>query len=226
MKTHFEISGKVGKWIQKFLENRKQQVLVKGTKSDDSKFVSGAIQGSVIGAVIFLIFVTDMTQNVEADAKLLIDDAKVKDKIKTEDDVEKLQDDLDKLYQWEENNKIKFNGTKFQVLGYGSNQDIKDETCYCTSNMEDIIQRVTSLRDLGVILSEDGKFDNHIQKVFSKVRQKFGWMLRTFYTRRSDILKQLWKTLAQCHIEYCSQLYMPRQSQGMQAIEKLFYDVS
>ena len=75
-------------------------------------------------------------------------------------------------------------------------------------------------------MSEDGKFDDHIEKVVSKVRQKIGWMLRTFYTRRMYILKQLWKTLIQCHIDYCSQLYMPGQSQGLQAIEKLFYDFS
>ena len=48
--------------------------------------------------------------------------------------------------------------------------------------------------------------------------------MRSFHTRRVDILKQLWKTLIQCHIDYCSQLYMPGQAQGMLALEKLFYD--
>ena len=46
----------------------------------------------------------------------------------------------------------------------------------------------------------------------------------SFHTRRLDILKQLWKTLIQCHIDYCSQLYMPGQAQGMLALEKLLYD--
>ena len=50
--------------------------------------------------------------------------------------------------------------------------------------------------------------------------------MRTFFTRRTDIMKQLWKTLIQCDIDYCSQLYMPGQTKGMQAIEKLLYDFS
>lgn len=77
---------------------------------------------------------------------------------------------------------------------------------------------------MGVILSDDGKFQDHIDKVFKKVRQKVGWIMRSFYTRRTDIMKHFWKTLVQCHIDYCSQLYMPGQTQGMQAIEKLFYN--
>ena len=73
-------------------------------------------------------------------------------------------------------------------------------------------------------MSDDGKFQYHIEKVSKKVRQKVGWILRSFYTRRTDIMKHLWKTLVQCHIDYCSQLYMPGQAQGMLAIEKLFYN--
>ena len=92
---------------------------------------------------------------------------------------------------------------------------------YFTESMAEMIQIVSLLRDLGVIMSDDGKFEEHIQNVVSKIRQKVGWMLRTFYTRRKDILKQLWKTLLQCHIDYCSQLYMPSQSQALQAMRHL-----
>ena len=117
-----------------------------------------------------------------------------------------------------------FNGSKFQILRYGSNEELKTDTLYFTDNTENIIERFSSLRDLGVILSDDGKFDSHIEKVSKTVRQKVGWILRTFYTRRTDHLKHLWKTLVQCHIDYCSQLYFPGQAQGKQDIEKLFYN--
>ena len=85
---------------------------------------------------------------------------------------------------------------------------------------------LTILACLGVILSEDGKFGDHVEKVAKKVRQKAGWIFRSFYTRRVDVLKHLWKTLIQCHIDYCSQLYMPGQAQGLQTIEMLFYNFS
>ena len=156
--------------------------------------------------------------------KIFVDDAKMKDSISTEEDVEKLQENLEKLYSWEADNKIKFNGTKFQVVRYGQNEELKNSTMYFTANMEDVIQQYDSIRDLGIIVSDDAKFDKHMEKVISTVRQKIGWVFRTFYTRRTDILKQLWKSVIQCHIDYCSQLYKPGQSKGMLSIEKLFYD--
>ena len=103
-------------------------------------------------------------------------------------------------------------------------EDMKEDTLYFTDNYENIIERYSSLRDLGVILSEDGKFKLHIEKVATKVRQKIGWILRSFFTRNANHLKQLWKTLVQCHIDYCSQLFMPGQLGEMQVIEKLFYN--
>ena len=115
-----------------------------------------------------------------------------------------------------------FNGSKFQILRYGSNEELKTDTLYFTDNTENIIERFSSLRDLGVILSDDGKFDSHIEKVSKTVRQKVGWILRTFYTRRTDHLKHLWKTLVQCHIDYCSPLYFPGQAQGSRILKSWF----
>ena len=80
--------------------------------------------------------------------------------------------------------------------------------------------------DLGVIMSDNGKFEDHLEKVVKTVRRKVGWILRTFSSRRTSIMKQLWKTLVQCHVDYCSQLYKPNTAQGMAEIEKLFLDFS
>ena len=88
--------------------------------------------------------------------------------------------------------------------------------------MEEVIEHFSNLRNLGVILYDDSKFDHHIEKVVSKVRLKLGWILRTFYRRNVAELKQLWKTLFQCHIDYCSQLYKPGQSKAMHC--RMVYD--
>ena len=167
-----------------------------------------------------------MKKEVKSKLKLFVEVAKFKSAIKNEGDVEKLQEDMDRLYFWQEDNNMKFNGAKFQLLRYGTDEDLKENTLYFTANMEEIIQQYSSLRDLGFIMTDNGRFEEHIDKVTRTVRQKVGWVLRTLYTRRSDIMKQLWKTLIQCHIDYCSQLYMPSLAHGMQSIEKLFYDYS
>ena len=109
-------------------------------------------------------------------------------------------------------------------MRYGAKEELKNSTSYFTEHMEDVIQQFASLRDLGIAMSESGKFEEHIDKVVRTVRRKIGWILRTFQTRRTDVMKQLWKTLVQCHIDYCSQLYKPGTAQGIAAIEKLFFD--
>ena len=128
---------------------------------------------------------------------------------------------MEVIYSWQELNNMAFNANKFEVLRYGKNQVLKESSEYLTPKAEDIIERKECLRDLGIQISEDGKFTKHIEFVASKVRQKCGWVLRTFKCRNTHFLKFLWKSLIQGHIDYCSQLYIPMQSSGLQTIENL-----
>ena len=139
MKNKYGIQGKLWEWLKNFLFERKQQVLIEETKSEESAVISGAVQGSVLGPVFFLMFIGDITEDIEANTKLFVDDAKVKDLIETEEDVEKLQESMNKLYEWERNNQMKFNGSKFQLLRYGPKEDIKNNTMYFTGEMEEVI---------------------------------------------------------------------------------------
>ena len=138
-----------------------------------------------------------------------------------EKDVESLQSDLDKLYMWQEQNNMLFNGSKFEVLRYGKNYILKESTSYFTPNYQDIIEEKESLRDLGIIMSNDCSFSSHVEVVCGQVRKKSGWILRTFQSRKTQLMKFLWKTLVQGHIDYCSQLYFPTKSSDMEKIENL-----
>ena len=80
------------------------------------------MQGSVLGHVFFLMFIGDITEDIEGSTKLFVDDTKAKKQIKTEEDVEKLQESMNKPYSWETGNKMKFNGSKFQIPWYGPNK--------------------------------------------------------------------------------------------------------
>ena len=98
------------------MKNRVQKVVIKETVSEEVKVISGAVQGSVLGPIFFLMFIGDITDDITANTKLFVDDAKIKSCINNEEDVEELQMNLDKLFKWEEENKMKFNGSKFQLL--------------------------------------------------------------------------------------------------------------
>ena len=117
--------------------------------------------------------------------------------VNTFEDVEALQDDLNKLYQWQETNNMAFNSNKFEVLRYGWNQELKNSTEYLTPDSEDLIDRKEALRDLGIQMSDTGKFSNHVESVCSRVRQKCGWILRTFNSQNTFFMKFMWKSLVQ-----------------------------
>ena len=218
------IKGRLGRWLHNFLSNRKQKVVVNGVSSSVTNVTSGVPQGTVLGPILFLIYISDIGENVSALKQVYVDDTKIKKGIKSEKDIEDLQDDLEKLYDWAEKNNMVFNGTKFQVIRYGDDEDLKNSTEYFTEGTSDIIERSETLRDLGVILSDDATFNEHVQHVVKKVRQKTGWVLRTFYSRRQDIMKTLFKSLIAPHVDYCSQLWMPIKPTQVQTIEKLQKD--
>ena len=177
-------------------------------KSKWSEIISGIPQGSVLGPILFLIYISDIGEDLNVDTLVYVDDTKVKQRVNSEEDIECLQKELQKLDNWAKENNMKFNGKKFQVVRYGQNEELKNSTEYFAGNFEEIIERFETIRDLGVQLSDDASFDEQIEKVVKKARQKSGWIFRTFYCRRPDFLKQMFKSLVQPHIDYCSQLWM------------------
>ena len=205
------------------MSGRTQKVIVNGTSSASSSVTSGVPQGTVLGALLFLIYISDIGEKVKAIKKIYVDDTKVKKAIQKEEDVEDLQEDLERMYDWARSNNMFFNGTKFQVVRYGPNEDLKNNTSYFT-DADEIVDRFESLRDLGVILNDKANFEDHVEHVTKKVRQKIGWVLRTFYCRRTDFMKTIFKTLIVPHVDYCSQLWMPIKPGPILAVEKLQKD--
>ena len=146
------------------------------------------------------------------------DDTRTSKEVKSLIDSFKLQHDLNKIYKWAERNNMEFNDLKFEHIQYGENKELRNITHYITKNGVKI-EKKTHVKDLGVIMSDDCSFSEHINKVVGKAEEISGWILRTFTTRSALPMLTLWKSLVIPHLDYCSQLWCPRTKGEIQKLE-------
>ena len=103
-------------WINSFLTNRTQQVVLEGIASGTVDVTSGVPQGSVLGPILFFIFINDLPQSLSPKVRLFADDAILYFEVASADDCQMLQSDFNKLTKWEEKWLMSFNPSKCEVL--------------------------------------------------------------------------------------------------------------
>ena len=215
-----KIKGKVGHWIKEFLTNRKFKVIANGTMSESEDVMSGVPQETVLAAILFIIMISDIDENVKACiVRCFADDTRVSKKIQDEEDKSKMQEDLCSIYKWAEDNAMKFNDTKFEQLNYGILNNVPIEPYKNPSN-EDIASS-TIVKDLGVVTNSNLTFKEHIDSIITSSRITSGMILRTFTTRDTKVMIQLFKTYIRIKLEYCCSVWSPVQQGVINEIERV-----
>lgn len=160
------IDGKLGIWLYSFLTDQTQEVIANNEISDKIGVKSGVPQGSILGPVIFLIMIDSITKLDEENyLDIFADDTKVSVKVSTETEASKVQDLLDKLYEWAIENNMEFNGDKLECLKHGKQNDLMDSYEYLQPKYSGAIQETLVIRDLGIIISRNGDFSEHINMI-------------------------------------------------------------
>ena len=217
------IGGQLGRWLHAFLTNRTQSVIVERRKSKPKPVLSGVPQGSVLGPLLFLVLIGDIDSDIaHSFLSSFADDTRVGKGITSEEDVQRLQDDLASIYKWSSENNMMFNSDKFELIRYKTKKSkiIQSKTSY-VSNDGSIITEQEHVRDLGITMTNDATFSRHILEKCSAMKSKIAWILRTFKSREQMPMLTLWKTLVVCHLDYCSQLWSPSKTGAIQSLEVL-----
>ena len=215
----FGIKGKLYTWIQSFLSNRYQQVIVDGVLSKKEKVISGVPQGTVLGPLLFLIYINDLESELKKSIlRIFADDSKIVKPIKTLPDHDELQNELDIAMKWAENNNMELNHDKFQLMQYGKDQNLK--TPYRTG-INNMLDSENDIKDLGVYLSADLAWDTQITEAIKTGRKFLGWILRSFTSRNYEVILFLYKTYVLPRLEYASLLWSPYQQRNIIRIEAL-----
>ena len=113
------IGDSTAAWIKAWLSDRQQRVVVNGAQSEWSGVKSGVPQGSVLGPLLFIIYINDIDEDILSLVLKFADDTKVFRKVKTPADARALQDDLDRLYRWSDDWQMLFNIDKCKCLHFG-----------------------------------------------------------------------------------------------------------
>ena len=132
-----------------------------------------------------------------------------------------MAEDLIEIYKWSEENNLSFNCDKFALIRYRTTGSQVDPDYEYLTPTGSIIENVKQTKDLGILMSSDLTFKDHLEIMITKCKQLMGWVLRTFKTRDKLPMLTLWKTLLLSRLDYCSQLWSPTQIGEMQKIEGL-----
>ena len=216
----YGIDGSLLKWIESFLTGRKQRVIVNGGISAWSEVHSGIPQGSVLGPILFIIFINDLPDAVTNMVKIFADDTKLFTHVTNHQDRTNLQQDLDNLSNWSDMWQLKFNVAKCGVMYYGNQQE---KHTYTMS--EDGVQRnlgeVTEEKDLGVKFDPSLMFSKHIAMISKKANMMAGIVKRTFDHMDESMFITLYKTMIRPHVEYANCIWHPVLKKDSDLIEKV-----
>ena len=214
----YGIRGQVLGWIRAFLGSRSQRVVLDGEESESIPVTSGVPQGSVLGPILFLIYINDLPDGIFSKVRLFADDTALYLTIEGKDDGAALQQDLDRLSVWESMWDMEFNTSKCQVVQVtGSRRPMN------TSNMlhGQVLEAVTSAKYLGVDISSTLSWNSHIHRVVGNANRSLGFIRRNIKTKMSKVLETAYNTLVRPQLEYASAVWDPHTKERITQIEKV-----
>lgn len=214
----YGIGGKLIDWIGAYLSGRTQMVRIGNSFSSVVNVTSGVPQGSVLGPLLFLIYINDLC-NIFGDSlsvKLFADDVKIYAELNSSDSSEKLQDGLNKLYNWSQEWQLNVSLNKCFVLHVGN---VNPEHCYHIGGVP--LKHLSQAVDLGVIVDSKLRFDKHVAHVVHKAHQRAALIRRCFKTRDPQVLFKAFTVYVRPLLEYCSSVWNPSYHCDIDKIESV-----
>ena len=218
--TAYGVSGKLHGWCRAFLSDRLQRVVMGEASSDWKHVASGVPQGSVLGPILFILYINDIVDNLKTIAKLYADDTKLIAIIKQQLDVLMLQADLNEINSWTREWLIQLNIDKCKIMHLGRSNPTFNYTINNGSSTEPI-SKTTSERDLGVIMTNDLKANQQVAAACSKANAALGRLRRTFSNFSVRSSRLLYTSLVRPHLEYANSVWNPCRSGDIARLEAI-----
>ena len=195
-------------------------MVLDGVSSEFVPVTSGVPQGSILGSLLFLLFINDMPDCAEHSIlSLFANDAKCFRKIKIVYDCERLQHDLNSLYEWSQVWKLHFIVIKCKVFSFTRNTK---PIVFNYHLNKTILERVSCYNDLEVTVHKSLAFNNHISNVINKCNKVNGMIRRSLgYRAPASVSINLYKAIIEPIIEYSAPVWSPFTKIQIESIERI-----
>ena len=214
----YGITADTLRWIMALLTNRQQVVIVNGSRSSWMPVTSGVPQGSVIGPVLFLLYINDITSDIKSTMRLFADDSVIYRDINSEEDNISLQHDLQALSTWSQKWLMSFNVKKCAVITITRK---RKPYLYNYTLCNESIPRVNSYKYLGVTVTKDLRWKEHCQLKTNAANKTLGLLRRTLAPCPKEVKEIAYKALVRPKLEYCADAWNPYTSQCVDNLERV-----
>ena len=217
----YGIGGTTLNWINAFLCFRQQRLVVNGIKSEWAPVVSGVPQGTVLGPLLFSLYINDISADIESEIRLFADDCACYREIKNEEDTLKLQRDIDRLGSWARKWGMRFQPVKRNMMQLTNKRSSKIQGNYTLEGT--VLENVESIKYLGVTITNDLKWNTHISNVCTKANRtlRLGFLRRNLYSCPPDVKEAAYKGLVRPVLEYGSSVWDPHTLGLQEELEKV-----
>lgn len=202
------IRGNLWRWLKSYVSNRTQRVAINGYESDVVAVTSGVPQGSILGPLLFNLFINDISSCFKF-CKILLyaDDLKIYHIIHSPTDHLLIQKDLDRFSSYCKANKLSLNLNKCKSVTFSRKRNV---SMFQYSLCDSVLETVQSIKDLGVTLDAKLILDTHIDNVVNKAYKMYGFIMRsTVNFQRPSTYLYLYKCLIRPQLEYAVTVWNP-----------------
>ena len=219
------INGSLLLWFESYLTGRQQRVIIEGTSSEWKNIKAGVPQGSVLGPLLFLIYINDIATNISSDCFLFADDSLLMEEvISPVDSANKLNNDLSTISAWSNQWLITMNPEKTETMIFTCERDKPFHPPLYMTNTT--IRDVTSHEHLGVTLALNLSWRPHILKIHQKASKKLNMLKPLKFILKRKTLDVLYKSLVRSCLDYADIIWDGCTETDSDLLEKLQIDAA